>query len=807
VIIILIATQGSFVGAADEPVLEIQPSNIKLSGDSARQQVIVTFRDGNRLRDVTREAQFSLTDAAVASIDELYVVHALSDGMAELHAEFNGRNTSVALTVADLDVVRPIDFERDVQPVFSRLGCNAGACHGKRGGQNGFALSLLGFDSDFDHSALAEQGRSRRIFFAAPERSLLLRKPTGLAPHGGGVRMEPAGAEYRMLLDWIRRGAPREQPDAPELVSIDVTPADRILDRGAGQQLVVTATYGDGSTRDVTSLATYQSNESPIAEVDEYGLVTAGQLTGEAAVMCRYQGKFAIFTASVPLPGEVPAGYYASLPRNNFIDEHIWAALRRLGLQVSDPAADEKFLRRVYVDIIGRTPTTEEARTFLDDPSPERRTQLVDRLLNHPEYAEHWANKWADLLRPNPYRVGIKTTLNYDAWIRDAFRKNKPYDEFVRELITAEGSTFREGNVTLFRDRRSPDEVTTIVSQLFLGVRLECAKCHHHPFEVYGQEDFYGFAAYFAKVGRKGTGLSPPISGSEEFIYAGSRGSVEHPLTGETLAPRPLFGEAPEIGDDPREALANWLVSEDNSYFAQTQANRTWADLMGRGLVEPVDDLRATNPPSNAPLLEALGRDFAENGFDNKQLIRRIVLSHAYGLSSVPVERNVVDTRYYSRHYRQQLRAEVLLDSVCQITGVGESFDAMPPGAQARELWSHRIESLFLDAFGRPDPNQDPPCERMTDPTVVQTLHLMNSENLFRKVTSDSGRAGELAASDLTPAEIVEELYLSVYSRRPDEEELQIGVGLYENEGSDRRQVTEDLMWALLNTPEFVFKD
>ena len=463
---------------------------------------------------------------------------------------------------------------------------------------------------------------------------------------------------------------------------------------------------------------------------------------------------------------------------------------------------------------------SQEAEAFLaaDDTgsvAQSKRAALVDELLSDPEYAEHWANKWADLLRPNPYRVGIKATLNYDAWIRDSFRKNKPYDQFVRELIAARGSTFRNGNTTLFRDRRSPDELTTIVSQLFLGVRLECAKCHHHPFEVYGQEDFYSFAAYFAKISRKGRGVSPPISGSEEFIFTGSKGEVRHPLTNEVLSPQPLYGTAPEIteGSDPREALATWLTSPENHYFCQTMANRIWTDLMTVGLVTPVDDLRATNPATNPELLTYLGNYLAENDFDIKKLVRHIVLSNAYSLSSIPTSRNEVDTRYFSRHFRERLRAEVLLDSVMQITGVPETFDAMAPATKAKELWTHRIGSLFLDAYGRPDPNQDPPCERTTDPTVVQTLHLMNSENLFKKVTSDKGWAAELAKSERSATEIVNQLYLAIYSRYPTQKELDIATKIYDNNDSEedalklRRQNTEDLMWALMNTPEFVFKD
>ena len=369
-------------------------------------------------------------------------------------------------------------------------------------------------------------------------------------------------------------------------------------------------------------------------------------------------------------------------------------------------------------------------------------------MLDRPEYADHWANKWVDLLRPNPYRVGIKAVLNLDAWIRDAFRRNLPYDQFVRAIVTAQGSTFAQGPATIFRDRREPDEIAPMVSQLFLGIRLECAKCHHHPFESWDQAQFYEFAAYFARVGRKGTGLSPPISGGEEIVYTAKSGSVKHPLTGATLAPKPLFGSAPVSDDpdaDPREALARWMIAPENPYFARVIVNRVWADLMGRGIVEPVDDLRATNPPSNGPLLDALADDFRRHGYDLKHLIRTILTSSVYALSSEPNERNVADTRNFSRHYRQRLRAEVLLDAISDMTGVPETFAAAPPGSRATAIWTHRAPSLFLDTFGRPDPNQDPPCERTSDTSVVQALHLMNSPDLHKKVTSDAGRAARLA--------------------------------------------------------------
>ena len=703
----------------------------------------------------------------------------------------------------------PVSFQLDVQPILSARGCNAGACHGKQRGQNGFQLSLLGFDSDFDHASLTKHARGRRVFPAAPERSLLLLKATARLPHGGGARIVDGSNDYQTLLRWITEGAPRQIEGEAKLVGIQVSPTERSMSPGETQSLTVTATYSDGTTRDVTARTAFQSNESAIVAVDEAGLVTAGPLPGEAAVMARYMGLIAISNVTIPLAGQVDPAVYEGLPRFNFIDELVWTKLQSLGITPSEPASDAKFMRRVYVDLIGRLPRPDEIREFLKDGNPNKHAALVDRLLERPQYADHWANKWADLLRPNPYRVGIKAVLNYDDWIRQQFRENKPYDEFVRDLLTAQGSTWRNGATTLFRDRRSPDEITTMVSQLFLGIRLECAKCHHHPFEKWGQDDFYSFAAYFARVGRKGRGLSPPISGSEEIVLTAKRGSVTHPLSGEELQPAPLFGTAPPIDDDVdrRQALAAWITSDDNPFFAEVMANRVWADLMGRGIVEPVDDLRATNPPTNEPLLKALAANFREQKYNLKELLRTITTSYVYRLDSYPSQRNVADTRNYSRHYRQRLRAEVLLDAFTDITGVPDSFSAMPPKSRANQIWTHRVESLFLDTFGRPDPNQDPPCERSGETTVTQTLHLMNAPALHRKVTSDGSRAAQLAVSEKSVDEIVAEVYLCVYGRLPDEAEREIGQRLFAEKDMTRRQATEDLMWALLNTPEFIFKD
>jgi hypothetical protein len=704
---------------------------------------------------------------------------------------------------------RPVTFERDIQPILARYGCNAGACHGKARGQNGFALSLLGYDNDFDYAAIVEEARGRRVFPAAPDASLILLKASGQVSHGGGKRLPSDGPDFAKLRQWIATGTPRTPADAPKLVRITVNPPERLLAPNGSQQLTVTAHYSDGSAEDVTKYATFQSNESGYVAVDANGLAKAGPLPGEAALMARYMHRFAVCHVIVPMPGTVPAEVYAKLPRKNFIDGHVWTKLQRLGVTPSAPAPESTFHRRAYLDVIGRLPTPEETRAYLADTDPKKREKLIDALLDRPEYADFWANKWADLIRPNPYRVGIKAVFNLDAWLRDSFRKNKPYDQFVRELLTAKGSTFRNGAAVMFRDRRQPDEIATITSQLFLGVRLDCAKCHHHPFEVWSQDDFYSYAAFFARVGHKGTGLSPPISGGEEFVYAAPKGQVKHPVTDDVMPMKPLLGEEVDVpaDRDPRDVLADWVTAPGNPFFAKVIVNRVWADLMGRGIVEPVDDLRATNPPSNGPLLDALAADFRDKGYDLKKLIRTVCTSHVYGLSSIPNDRNAGDGRNYSRHYRQRLRAEVLLDAVCDVTGVKESFAAMPAGSRAMELWTVRSQSVFLDSFGRPDPNQDPPCERTSDTTVVQALHLMNAPGLQEKVTAEAGRAAKLAASKKSNAEVVTEVYLLVYNRPPTDDEKVACLRWFDRPGTKRRQATEDLMWALLNTPEFVFKD
>lgn len=700
-----------------------------------------------------------------------------------------------------------VTFESDIQPLLTRFGCNSGACHGKSRGQNGFALSLLGFDSDMDYAALVNEGRGRRVFSAAPTTSLLLRKATGLIPHGGGARFVPGSPHYELISAWLLNGAPRTPADAPKIVRVVVEPSQRSLAPKEGFALHIIAEYSNGARRDVTEGSAFQSNDRAVVAISGEGYVQAGSLPGETAIMARYMNHIGVCTITIPLPGSVVNEVYATLPKQNEIDGLVWKKLQLLGMLPSPTTGDATFHRRAFLRVIGRLPTPTETRAFLADNRSDKRQQLVDQLLQRPEYADFWANKWADLLRPNPYRVGIKAVWNLDSWLRDAFRRNLPYDQFVRELVTAQGSTFRDGATVIFRDRPTTVEIGASVSQLFLGVRLECAKCHHHPFEVWSQDDFYGFASFFSRVGHHG-GISPPISGGEEIIYTLPTGVLNHGRTGVAVAPKTLTGQSLTLGpdDEPREVLAEWMTSESNPYFAKVMANRVWAELMGQGLVDPVDDIRATNPASNEPLLDYLAADFRQHGYDIKHLIRRIMTSYVFGLSSNPSDRNISDIKNFSRYYRQRLRAEVLLDAVNDVLGQQEEFAAMPPGSRAAQLWTHRAASQFLDTFGRPDPNQDPPCERTTDFTTPQVLHLMNSPALNKKLSLDTAQPARLAASDLTNEQLVDEVFLRVYCRPPTTAEMTKATAILPAK-DQRRPNVEDLFWALLNTPEFYFID
>lgn len=701
----------------------------------------------------------------------------------------------------------PLSFARDILPLLGQAGCNAGACHAKPDGQNGFKLSVFAYDPRGDYDQIVRLERGRRANLYAPEESLILRKATQSIDHEGGKRFEINSDTYRTIAAWLRQGAPFAQTNEALLAGLELTPEARTLRKNSRLQLKVEALYSDGSRKDVTSLTDFGSNDKEIAEVNHKGLVRSKGSSGEGVVVARFMGHVDVARVIVPPDKMQKPAVYTSLPVNNEIDKLVYARLQSLGILPSEKVSDAEFLRRASLDITGVIPTAKQARNFLADTNINKRGKYIDELLEDPRWADYWTIKWGDLIRPNTQRVGVKPVYLLDLWLRESFRANKPYDQFVRELLTAQGSTHKYGPAVIFRDKREPADAGAFVSQIFLGVRLDCAKCHHHPNEKWSQSDYYQLAAYFSNIKRKGQGISAPISGEAEFIWSAPGGQVKHPVTGEIMKPKPPDGQPPALSDtdDPRESLVSWMTSPDNPYFAKAIANRVWAEFFGKGIVDPVDDFRVSNPPSNEALLDWLAKDFIAHGYDLKHLMRRIANSHVYQLSSLPNKTNEGDNRNFSRYYRKRLSAEVLHDAICEVTDTPPKFDGLPLGAGAMETWNHKFENEFLDAFGRLDPSAECPCERDRKPSMVQALHLMNSSQLNGRISNNKGFARQLADSKKSEKEIIEDLYLTTYSRYPTEEEIQIAEKPLRTENAKRREVVEDLLWSLINSAEFVF--
>ena len=778
-----------------------------LAGDGTHHLLITAILTNGFETNLTSGAKFISSDPQIAVVSAEGIVRGLKVGSAVITAKAAGRSLSMKVTITPTLTERRLSFVNDVLPVMSKAGCNAGSCHAKPDGQNGFKLSVFAYDPQADYNQIVKADRGRRIFPGAPEESLILKKPTLAIDHEGGQRFEPGSEFYNTILAWIRQGMPFRQTNDPSLVEIKVYPHERRYEKSSLQPLLVQARYSDGTLKDVTGLSDFASNDKEMARVDERGVVQVGGSSGEGVVIARFMGLVDFTRITVPADKILPDSIYASLPINNPIDSFVYARLKTLGLSPSDGCTDAEFIRRASLDAVGTLRKPEEVRTFLADTSADKRNKLVDRLLDDPLFADYWAIKWGDLIRPNPTRVGVKPVYLLDLWLRDSFRENKPYDQIVRELLTSEGSTHQYGPVALFRDKREPVDATAFVSQIFLGVRMECAKCHHHPNEKWSQTDYFQFAAFFGNLKHKGQGISPPISGESEFIWNGPGGEVRHPVSKEVMKPKPPDGPAPEIppGSDPRTALAAWMTSPSNPFFSRAIVNRIWAQFFGRGIVDPVDDFRASNPPTNEPLLEWLAHDFAQNGYDLKHLMRTIMQSHVYQLSSLPNEQNISDTRNFSRAYRRRLPAETLLDAVSDVTGTTETFQGLPAGARALETWNHKLESEFMDAFGRPNSSAECPCERDTKTSVVQALHLMNSNRLQAKINDANGRAKKLANSKETEPEIIADLYVTALNRMPTSEESAIAEKTFSAKDATRETAVEDLLWALINSAEFVF--
>ncbi len=786
----------------------LEPAVLRVeAGRSLTFLVTARLADGFEA-DITSPAVVTLSDPDKASAGEPGVIHGKAPGTVILTAVHGLHRVEVPVEVLPSSG-EPPSFVGDVLPILGKSGCNAGACHAKADGQNGLRLTIFSFDPQSDYRNIVDGARGRRVFPADPPESLLLLKATQSVPHEGGARFERGSEAWHTLVSWIGSGMTWQNAGEPALASVSVLPSTRRYRKGAVQRLVVKAHYTDGSVRDVTALAQFESNNKEAAIVSEDGRITAGPSSGQAVVVARFMGMVGGSQVLVPEDRLLPAGDYQSLPVHNFVDELSWKHFQQLGLLPSGLCSDSEFLRRATLDTLGVLPAPEEAAGFLADPDPDKRIKAVERLLQHPAWADHQAAKWADLLRPNPDRAGVKSVYLLDQWLRESFRHNKPFDQLVREIVVAQGNTHRFGPAVIYRDRREPEDLTTMFSQVFLGVRLDCARCHHHPNEKWSQEDFYRMAAFFGPLKQKGGGISAPISGGNETFFVSAGRPLKHPVTGEVMQPKPPDGPAPTVveGQDPRRALADWMLHPDNPFFARAMANRLWASFFGRGLVDPVDDFRLSNPPSHPALLDALAAELVRVKFDGKALARTILQSRLYQLSSRPNATNAADTRHFSRAYRRRLGAETMADAIADITGVPTKYPGLPEGSRAVQAWTYKIDSRTMDAFGRPNSSSDCPCERNLKPSIGQALHLMNSEVLQGKLSSreTASRVQRLAASTLPPSAVVSELYLACYGRLPDEEESCVATAAFTGDPAGRRQAIEDILWALLNSAEFVF--
>ena len=710
--------------------------------------------------------------------------------------------------------VRPLSFVNDVGPVLTKATCNSGACHAKAGmGQRGFRLSLLGFEPQEDYEHIVKEGKGRRVFPVAPEQSLLLLKAANIVPHGGGKRLDPNSEGYQTLVQWISQGMPYGKETDPKLVSIEVQPKHGSMKIKSRQQLTVQAHYTGGGTRDVTRAALYESNDKSMAETSEEGLVEILDIPGNVAVMVRYQGMVSVFSASIPLGapvGNLPAA-------KNFIDERIFANLKEIGVPPSPVCDDPTFLRRISLDIAGRLPTVEETKAFLASRAPDKRDRAIESLLNSPDYADYFANKWTALLKnKRDEAADITANFAFHAWMRDSLLANKPYDEIVRQILAATGAITSNPAVAWYKRVKEPNQQLEDVAQLFLGVRMQCAQCHHHPFESWSQQDYYSLSAFFSQVGRKPT----TIAGEDLIFHKRGIAQTENKKTRLPVKPAALGSPTLEIppDEDPRLRLADWMADKSNPFFAKSLVNRYWKHFFKRGLIEPEDDIRDTNPPTNPELLDALAKHFIESGFDLKAVVRVIAQSHTYQLSATPNEYNAVDRQNFSHYYPKRMQAEVLLDAIDQVTGAKSDFADLPAGTRAISLPdnSYTRSSAFLKVFGRPEGASVCECERVQSSSLAQSLHLMNAADVKAKLTASNGRAEQLAKAEIPELKRIRELYLAAFSREPTAHEVRISEGYIAKPRTDaqdklldsqrsQRQAYEDLLWAIINTKEFLY--
>jgi hypothetical protein len=786
--------------------LTVYPTQIILDGPRAQHRLGVngSSSDG-RESDLSREAKLTSSAPAVATVEAGAVIRAVGDGDAVVTVHAGGLSKTVSVSVRRATADVPVSFTQEIVPLLTKAGCNQGACHGGQHGKGGFRLSLRGFDPAFDHEQIVQSAEGRRVVLSDPERSILLLKPTLTMEHGGGERFPVHSPSYELLKQWLEDGAPVPTASDAAVTRLEVWPARRVMAPGDRQQIIVRAAWSNGKDApqitDVTATAQYDSLNDSVASVSTSGLVEAkGQ--GETHVMVRFGGQAAV--VQITLPYALIANYPA-IPAWNFIDEKLLHKWKDLGLTPSPLCGDDEFLRRIHLDTIGTLPAAADVKTFLAEKDPDKRKKAIDRVLDRPEFVDFWALKWSDLLRINRAKLTDKGMWSFYNWVRASVRDNKPVDDIVREIVTAEGSTFTDGPTNFYRTSPSPTDWAETTSQLFLGVRVQYAKCHHHPFEKWSQEDYYGLAAFFARLSTKGS-REFGLFGGETIVFLRPTGEISHPRKGGVVKAHPLDGPIMEDPFDRRRKLAEWLTAKDNPFFARNMVNRFWGYYMGRGLVEPLDDMRATNPPSNADLLDSLARDFAEHKFDLKHLLRTIMKSRAYQLSSAVTPGNQADVSnvQFTRYTVKRLTAEQLADALDMATGTREKYQGLPPGTRAIQLPDPAVRSFLLDVFGRPARQITCECERTVQPNIAQALHLLNGDFLNQKISSPAGRVETLIKAKAAVPAIVEDLYLATLSRLPSSQEALKAQG-WICAAPTPKDGAQDLLWTLLNSREFLF--
>lgn len=800
--------------------MAILPAAVSITGPHYSQRLVVegTFLDGHE-EDLTSRATLAVSDPDLGTLNKEHVFLPSSDGRATITATLRGHRATAQLTISEYSTANIWSFRNDVLPVMTKVGCNSGPCHGAAAGKNGFKLSLRGYDPITDYYTLTHQALGRRTNRMQPARSLILLKPTATIPHGGGRRFSAESPEFNVISGWIAQGMPAPRENDPRVTEIQVLPHEASLSPGAEQQLIVLALYSDGHTADVTHWAKFDSGDEGVATVDNEGQVTMHGY-GEAPVTVWYQSHVAFSRLRIPFPHKIEDAVFLKSPRHNYIDDLVLNHLRVLHIPPSPEASDSEFIRRAYLDSAGILPSPTEVEKFLHDPSPDKRNRLIDDLIKRPEFVDYWAYKWSDLLLVSSNHLSNDEMWSYYRWIRQSVANDKPWNQFATQIITANGNTLENGAGNYWVIHRDPLDISENMAQAFMGINISCAHCHNHPLAKWTQKDYYGMANLFARVRLKtfsDSGFRPGVGVlfNNVTVYSAPTGEFMDDRLMIPLPPKPLDAAAlsENVPGDTRVYFAKWLTSDQNPFFARNIVNRVWRNFMGRGLIEPVDDLRDTNPATNEELLDALVKDFVVHHYDVDYLIRTIMQSEAYQRSSKPLNENAADDKYCSHFLIRRLPAEVLLDAYSQVTQTPEKFEGYPAGTRGLQLPDTAVKSYFLTAFGRPERQQTRESERSSVPTITQALHIINGETLNNKLRAPDSSIAMLMRLGFSDEQIVDYLYLASLSRHPSASErstLLHALDSAEQEkvpgvDDERKAALVDMSWALLTGEEFMF--